>query len=253
MPKQHTPVTIRDPHRVVRFGSRVGTSTGRALSNFHKITLRLHRRDYPSLVLETFPLLKERFPDEETEAVFTSTEAAWQALKARNLYTFRRFESHGDIGGEVTPASFAPFLPKKWRTDLEKRQSKYFYWIESKHGIRYDNVGIISKMAANPKYGKVLQLGPENMQYDREYLAPDIEKAVWIALLKAKVDQNRCIRDILKTRKGCQFVEFSRSAKARHESGKKEDYWAGYDDVQGGKIYGINRMGHFIELLAKEF
>lgn len=252
MPKQHTPRPIRDPRRVMRFGSRTANGPGRALSNFHKIVLRLRRDDFSLAVLERFPLLKERFPDKETEAEFTSTESAWQALKARNLKTYRRFESTGDIGGPVTPASFVPFLPKKHQENLAKRQAKYTFWIESKSGIRYNNVGIIPKMATNPKYRRALGFSKDDMAYEHEYLDPEIEKSVWMTLLRAKVRQNRHIRDILATHKGYQFVEFSRSAKARHLKGAKEDYWAGYDDAQEGKIYGLNRMGQFMETLVEE-
>lgn len=191
MPKQFNPVRIRDPKKVMRFGSRTGTPSSRALSNFQKITLVLNRAHFSPLLLKEFPILAERFPDEAAHATFTSTEAAWQALKARDLITFGRFEASGDLGeGSPTPASFAPFLPRIHQDNRAKLAAKYHHWIESKKGIRYDNVGIIPKMAANPKYRIALGLGPDSVAYDREYLHPNVEEEIWMVLLRAKADQN---------------------------------------------------------------
>jgi hypothetical protein len=248
MPKQTSLKSVRDKKRVFRFGSKT-KDTGRLMSNFHRSNVVLRKTDFSESVLSHFKVLRKRL--EEGEATFTSSEAAWQALKAGNLKTFRRFEKDGDIGKEPTLESFLPFLPKSKQND-EECQKKYAYWIKNKNGTDFGNIGIIPKMAVKKQRFKALGLESTDIIEDNEFLPTELEEDVWMTILRAKAKKNYLFWNALNVRHGFQFIELSIGAKRRYLKNGTEDYWAGYNDNDTGIIYGKNRMGEIMEKLAKE-
>lgn len=242
--KQTPPAPAAQRWPVYYFGSGMSESQ-RLLSNFMGCSLKLTLADFSEEVLVAFPILRERLAI--GPAQFSSTEAAWQALKAKTMAVFKRFEVDGDIGGKMTADSFLPFVPTKSKrgSAIRLAESKHAYW--AKRGC----VGIISKMAVNVKYAKAMGLGEAELARGREYLPSVLEKNVWLPLLRAKMRQNSHIREELRNNAQSQFVEYSRTAKYSEENGKEGDYWAGSVDSEG-RLSGGNRMGQFMQMIAME-
>lgn len=244
---KYSPTAIRDKTKVTRFGSRMGPKS-RLLSNFAPSQVVLRQNDFSSRLLTRFPILAARLRRApENQIRFTTSESAWQALKARNLTTFERFESTGDIGCSPTADSFLPLLPKSKRTP-EVAKGKFNYWIGT-----FNAFGIVPKMATHdsPARRNALNLAPDDLDYSKEYLDAAIEKEVWMVILRAKARDNAEYVDSLVKHAGCQFVEFESKAKYNHENPKRsETYWSGMDE--DGVIYGGNRMGCFLEELAQK-
>lgn len=248
MPKQlrrYQPVTIRDKTKVFRFGSGL-SATRRKLSNFHRSPLVLRESDFESKILTRFPVLFRRLREKGDEGVrFLSSEAAWQAVKARNGHTFRRFEAEGDLGKDPTPKDFLKQLTGKKKT-LAEAEKKYTYWIEKRQCV-----GILPKLAANPAKKKHFGLTAGDFDYEREYLTEDIEESVWGSILRSKAASDADFDSLLKQHRGWQFVEFGRRCRSDHfEKTRSENHWAGFDD--GEKIFGGNRMGQLMEKLSEK-
>jgi predicted NAD-dependent protein-ADP-ribosyltransferase YbiA (DUF1768 family) len=172
---------------------------------------------------------------ENHEAVFPTSEHVWQSLKALDLTTFREFTVSGRFGAWDSNV----FVATK-RGDVDKGKRGMTHW------MRKDMLGIQAKLAANPKHGKALELGATKMNYVRERLASDVERTVWLAILRLKYGQNVSALHALRgTGAATHLVEFDRSGAKSH--------WGGCMRAADGKLVGENVMGLFTMEIRREF
>jgi predicted NAD-dependent protein-ADP-ribosyltransferase YbiA (DUF1768 family) len=165
-------------------------------------------------------------------AEFPSSEHLWHALKATDVETFRRFVV-GGVLAECDASVFDVFFPGKGA-------AKRAYW------MRKDNVGIIPKMAANPKYAKRLGFSKRRpLEYARERLPYGVERAVWMTTLRLKYKQNAKHRAVLLSTGKRTLVEFDRSAS------RAPVHWGGL--ITGdGTLLGENVMGDYTTAIREE-
>ena len=162
---------------------------------------------------------------------FPSSEHVWQALKAYDQETFEAFCDDGRF--TTVEAVFLPLFGR----DPPKAQRKILYW--TSRGM----VGIAAKMAVNPKYWAALGLGRKAILVGREQLDPDLERDVWLAILRAKFEQNPALAEVLcGTGEGTTLVEFDRCAGVA-------TYWGARRDHTTGQIIGRNVMGQYLMAL----
>ncbi len=209
-------------------------STNRWASNFWRclIALNTERADALACVNPDFPQWTARCTQEHGRCVFISTEHAWQALKARDYDTFMRFTERGDLSA---------FSPNFWvRIGLLAIDAarKFQFW--SRLGPM---VGILAKLATNPKYGAALQLGNLHMMYTREHLPANDERAVWMILLRSKFLHGSDLRAQLKATGTSTIIEFDRLASPTHAS-----YWGGRM-LPSGHVIGANTMGQYLMIV----
>lgn len=229
------------------------------LSNFYKCDLALTADLFDARVLAQFPILRARF-EEQSQLLFDSTEAAWQALKAANLATFVRFEQGGDLGSLTGVRSFFPFVSKnpKKGTQMDLAVKKHQYWMGRYAVGDVRNklaVGIIPKMAVKnvgPRWRR-LGIAATDMVPANEWLMPEIEALVWKPLLHAKLKQNPKIWALAASHASEYFLEFDRSAKRLDEAGGTHRvYWGGMVDAKTRQLYGSNRMGVLLKEVVIE-
>lgn len=162
---------------------------------------------------------------------YPSSEHAFQSEYIVHSESRHRFEVDGDLGSLNAFKKYENiFIKKGSKSNVE---SKLKYWGRKKNG-KVEMVGIIAKMAIDPKRAKLLNIKLIN-EKDR---VDQIE--LFKKLLKAKVEQCKVYRDILISTKDYTLVEFDRFAKNKSLSGN-ETFWTGM--VEGDKIYGKNKQG----------
>ncbi len=232
------------------FGSNASGDM-KKLSNFFACPVRLTRAD-----LVSTPVLSTLVPDLSEwlgadGLVFPSSEHLWQALKARNAPTLRRFAVGGDLAilspGLFQRTTLLAQARKVWRgkgdtiVSLKKLDGaslkKVVYW--EKRGV-----GIAAKLASKEAYGQTLELGPEHMDYARETLAPDVERAIWLLVLRLKFEQNPALGDLLLSTQGHTLVEFDKAG-ARLD-GPVKVKWGAYVDPTTHCLRGQNVMGTYL-------
>jgi len=173
-------------------------------------------------------------------ATFVSSEHCWQSIKATNRRTFNRFTATGDWS-QFTPDSFHPFLKLK-KADKNDSQkvadgcAKMF-----KMWSRKQCVGILAKMAVNPTYRAACGFSMVDIQYQREWLAPEVEKAIWSVILTQKFSQNPALKQRLLATRGVYLLEFDRGA----AQVGRQVHWGGYITPQG-QLLGANVMGIYL-------
>jgi len=201
-----------------------------SLSNFATLAagLRLRAEDVTNEMLTVCPSLRTWLAP--GPAIFSSSEALWQALKARNVFTFRAFTADGRFGQwslvffeAVYGATIAADKLKFWRG--------------------CDAVGIVAKLASNPAYRKKLGLAAEDLDYAREHLDPGIEQSVWLTILKLKFQQNSRNRECLIGTGVSTLIEFEKSAQ------RSGSHWGGLVSKKDGLFYGENVMGRYLMLV----
>src|SRR5262245_25965046 len=137
------------------------------LSNFSAVELVFTDTHICPEMIAVNPLLGEWMAGRAV--YFPSSEHLWQALKAKTFNTFLAFSTGGRLsGGDVLNAIYR-----------EKGLRKWVWW------MRKSCVGIAAKLAANPKHAVVLDLVGK-MDYRRERLLPQVELAIWLAILRLK-------------------------------------------------------------------
>jgi hypothetical protein len=172
---------------------------------------------------------------------FDTSEAFWQALKAKDARTFLRFARGGDL------ADFSPQFWVRLGMTPDKAAKKYTTWAKRKGNL----AGIVCKLASNAKHGRKLGLSEANYAYEREFLAPDVEHAVWLALLACKYAQNPELAAALRATAPAKIVEVDNKARAWELSGQRRAYWGGYWDEHEQRLYGENKMGQYVQAVRE--
>ena len=230
------------------FGSNVSAPFHK-LSNFHAAPVTILEEDLGFGFDQVNPNFRSWIRAKKGHAVFPSIEHAWHALKATNQSTFAKFLVGGAFARWDTEA-FAQFSkpdsndPEK---HIEKAKKQFKYWSAKQ------NVGIIAKLAANPKYLKTLGIKAISMNYSHERLAWHLEEDIWLTLLRLKYIQNEECRKVLigvfkidpknilaAFNEPKQLVEFDRSA------GRvgTQCYWGGC--IKDNAVVGLNTMGKYL-------
>lgn len=212
-------------------------STGKApynqLSNFFHAPITVTTKDVPVAMSQLCPGIREWLP-----ATFPTSEHLWQALKARDQATFLRFTTTGDLGA-WNPDVFAKTVAYLVKDKIEmaaRAQKKLAEWKKK------NNLGIQAKLAANPDYAQRLNLAG-HMNFEREHLAADVERIVWLAILKLKFRQNAGPRAVLLSTAGKRLIEFAPGAARRPE------HWGGLVTPGPGPltVVGDNVMGNYVQ------
>ena len=153
------------------------------------------------------------------EHSFPSVAHAWTALKATNQETLQLFASDGSLA-KLTPEAFWPFSKHPDRT--------HEYW------SAMDGVGVLAELAGKPKHAKALGI-IDGMDYGRELLEPELERAVWLQLLRLKYEQNPRHLRVLRATHSALLV--AHDPYARHWGGR----------VEQGQLVGDNAIGRYTE------
>lgn len=214
------------------------------LSNFAHITLSVTPLNLPPLLKTRCPALVKALEHSPTRALsFASLEHLYQGTKACDEATLLRFTTSGDLGS-WNPTIFDRTLVPKSIKNLDERANaalkKMNYWRKKKC------IGILAKLAANPKHGRVLQLGTQKMNYNMEILEPEDEQALWVAILKLKYTQNPSALEALLSTGDTLLIEFDKSARRTHV------HWGGLYDELTCTVLGDNVMGNYLTLVRKE-
>jgi predicted NAD-dependent protein-ADP-ribosyltransferase YbiA (DUF1768 family) len=213
------------------------------LSNFFYAPFVLKRSDVTMDMRAVCPGIVEWVPCGEEGLRFPTSEHLWQSLKATEKATFLRFTSDGDLG-RWNPDVFANSVA--WKKDPAKRArlvaEKLATWKAK------NNLGVQAKLAANADYAKRLGLDGGKMNFDREHLAPVIERAVWLVILRLKFRQNEGLLRVLLATRGKHLIERSISAIRLRREGKPLPHWEGMVDPDhaGLVIVGDNAMGNYL-------
>lgn len=191
------------------------------LSNFARAPIVVTRATltiHPALALAQ-PRLAE-FLTKQDGFTFPTSEHVWQSTKATTLGAFRAFTTEGRFG-RWDANIFAALYSK-----TDKAKAKFDYW------HKRDMLGIQAKLASSAKHAK--RLGVTDMDYSRETLAPDVERAVWLAILQLKFEWNATHAEVLRDTGEKQLVEFDKSA----------GHWGGF--IRDGALVGENVMGRYM-------
>lgn len=146
--------------------------------------------------------------------MYNSTEHAFQAQKYIKEQRYR-FSIDGDLGNIETG-----FLLVFGNDKCEKKKQ---FWMKK------NNIGIVAKMATNPKIGKKLGLIRDNNFKSSNEL--------WINILTSKFNIST-FKNILLQTKNNYLLEFDRSAE------RNNPIWAGI--IKNNKLYGDNLMGQYL-------
>ena len=216
------------------------------LSNFNRAPFTFTEDDIDVNLLRINPNLST-FSSALDSVVFQSTEHAWQALtKALDRATFERFVS-GDLS-RFDEAAFEPYNrpPKKPRKQSDAPKKSIVKTAASSLRVwaAKDNVGIVPKMAANPKNGKLVGLDSSKMNYDNEHLDARSEHDIWIKLLLLKFRQNKVHRDVLLATGDAYLLEFDRGAERAEAISGTKVHWGGM--IKDGRLFGDNAMGKYM-------
>ena len=145
---------------------------------------------------------------------YYSTEHAFQAQKYIKEQR-HRFSIDGDLGNIETG-----FLLVFGNDKCEKKKQ---FWMKK------DNIGIIAKMATNPKIGKKLGLIRDN-----NFVSSD---EFWINILTSKFNIPT-FKNILLQTENNYLLEFDRNAE------RTNPLWSGI--IKNNKLYGNNLMGQYL-------
>lgn len=159
------------------------------------------------------------------DIIYNSVEHAYQAQKFIKSDRIR-FSETGDLGDFSAFRTYGSIFFKK-SVDPE---NKIRYWSKK------NNIGIVAKMASNPKYAKQLRL-----TFEKEKSRKNIER-LFLNILLQKYSYKKYF-DVLIDTKNSLLIEFSRSAKRNYDNGSV-DMWTGM--VLDGKLYGENLMGQYL-------
>lgn len=224
-----------------------------SFSNFYYTSIEVTRatlgEDGVAALLAVCPSLCNWLDHPDEHHVFPSSEHVWQSLKATDSSTRYQFTTQGylgqwninhflDTGAEqkaLAKQHKAARLGKSYAgTALSEATASLAYW-QNKHMI-----GIVAKMAANPKHAEALEV-VDGMDYGRETLAPEVERAAWLAILHLKFTQNATLHADLLATGASQLVEFDRKAAAKQGS-----HWGGCYRKSDGVLCGENAMGQYL-------
>lgn len=174
-----------------------GTKKGACeLSNFYEVIVTIDGLTYPS------------------------AEHAYQAAKF-DLPTRRRFA----IGGDLASWSAMRFFVSEDKVD-----TKIAYW--KKKGM----IGILAKMASNPRHAKKAGLPPKKK----------VRQDIFLPILRCKYREGTVLCKLLLDTGTQYLVEFDRGAKRTetHPTKSRRSRWAGLvDGTDTSTLYGDNRMG----------
>jgi predicted NAD-dependent protein-ADP-ribosyltransferase YbiA (DUF1768 family) len=193
------------------------------LSNFYRAGITVTHRALPDTFVELNPALPSWMEIVGT-LEFSSSEHLWQALKAKKLHILQEF-TRGYRLGDLTPQSLMNFYP---RLTVDKLKRKYAHWAK-KH-----SVGIIAKLASNPKHAKKLGWTGDDMDYARERPSAELLKRVWLDILRLKYEQNPELRAILLETAQHPLQEFD----------CRGGFWGAC--MKKGQLVGGNTMGKFM-------
>jgi predicted NAD-dependent protein-ADP-ribosyltransferase YbiA (DUF1768 family) len=156
-------------------------------------------------------------------ANFSSAEHLWKSLQARDQDTFNQFLMDGRLG-KLTLETMTLVYPP---TEVA---SKFKYWSSK------NNVGIIAKLATNPK--RALSIGLKMLDTRNEHLEASVEEQIWIHILLLKFKQNPLHLAVLQSTGSSKLVEFDRYP-------KKTTHWGG--QYVNGELIGKNAMGRYMQ------
>jgi predicted NAD-dependent protein-ADP-ribosyltransferase YbiA (DUF1768 family) len=203
------------------------------LSNFSAATLVFTQSDICAGMRTTCPHIDAWMQDRMV--VFPSSEHLWQALKATTREAFVAFAVGGRCSGaEVLLGIYGDKGLDKWR-----------WW------MRKGNMGIAAKLAANPKRAVVLDL-VGRLDYSRERLAADVERDIWLTILRLKFKQSTTHRRALLETKERILIEFDKSA-TRASRGGGWVHWGGmWSKETQCVVGGENVMGGYLMEIRAE-
>lgn len=234
---------------VQAFFSNAASTVGKACTNFAKapFTISADMEEERLKTLETVcpPLGSWLRECPNQQASFSCSEALWQSLKATRKEVWDMFHDDGALTkfkGNGDPAEAMAFLPFI-KNDRTKAAKMYEHWNRKKM------VGIIYKMAVNPKYAKSLGLEEGDLNLDKETLSMEDEKAVWMVILRLKFDANPELKNLLLSTGDKYLLEFDRSA--AQDVKAPTVHWGGY--IKDGVLKGGNVMGRYLMALRSAY
>lgn len=176
-------------------------------------------------------------PFEINDLKFPSVEHGYQALCKCEPESWHRFAIGGDLAN--LESGLAQLVKP---TDLPK---KLKFW--GAKGNRKEMVGIVAKMAVEPKRAKGLGLELRSLPHDGRDL--EERKALFSELLVAKYQANADALAALLSTGNKVLIEFDRGAGRRTKAGDPP-LWTGL--VEEGTVLGQNVMGELMmEVRAK--
>lgn len=187
------------------------------LDNFSKAHIMLDAQTLTS-IHDVIPGFLGKIGD-----TFESSEHLWRATQAVDEQSYQRLTSLGTLGTLSTQAM------KLFYGD-DKAASKYDHWIKK------NNVGIVAKLAAEfPK-----RVGM-NMNSKLEKLPPLSERALWMAILRAKFTQNEEHKQALLGTGDAILYMFDFGA----ASAQRRAHWGAVEE--NGILTGDNAMGKYVQ------
>jgi predicted NAD-dependent protein-ADP-ribosyltransferase YbiA (DUF1768 family) len=212
------------------------------LSNFFHAPIVFKPSDVTPELRSVSPDLGQWLPAEGLR--FPTSEHLWQSLKSTDKATFLRFTCDGDLG-KWDPTVFAKSVA--YRKDPLAAATLALKKL--KHWSAKNNLGIQAKLAANPDYAARLGLDNGRMAFERERLAPAIERAVWLTILRLKFSQNEGPRKTLLSTRGKRLVEREIGAIRLLNAGKPVP-WGGLV-AEDGAVVGDNAMGKYVQAVRE--
>lgn len=161
-------------------------------------------------------------------AKFPSAEHLWKSLQARDQDTFNQFQIDGRLG-KLTLETMALVYPPS------EVASKFKYWSSK------NNVGIVAKLATNPKRAPLIGLKMLNTR--NEHLEAFVEEEIWVCILLLKFKQNPLHLAVLQSTGSSKLVEFDRYP-------KKTTHWGG--QYVNGELVGENAMGRYMQIVREK-
>lgn len=237
--------------KFVYFGSG-GSIKG--LSNLYEAPITLTMQNLYASLKKRQPQLENWLNSHQGRLEFPSVEHLYQGLKAKDLSTFLRFTSEGDLSfwsakffGKTTSlkkrAKYAKKLGKPVKS-LTAEEYEHLTQQDMAYWKTKNLIGIMPKLASNPSYGKALNLGVDKMDYASERLDALLEHDLWIDLENLKYIQNPPLALLLFETGNKTLVEFDKGATKHHS------HWGGL--VKNNAIVGDNVMGKYLmEIRAK--
>lgn len=198
------------------------------LSNFNAATIIFTANDICAEMRMVCPRIDEWM--HERMVAFPSSEHLWQALKATTREAFVSFAVGGRCSGvEVLLGIYGDKGLAKWR-----------WW------MRKGNVGIAAKLAANPTHKVVLDL-VGRMDYTRERLDADVERGIWLAILRLKFKKSINHRQVLLNTGNALLIEFDKGTVRNGGA-----HWGGMWNKETQRVIGENVMGRYLMEIRRE-
>lgn len=257
-------------------------SVFRALSNFSGVTICVTLDGLATAIKERQPLLSAWLAQNGGRATFPSSEHLYQSLKARHFDAFRAFTIAEDGASDTRLGTWClehfinirmlkaglAFVSAKGGARVDARKNQKETGAEKIDAIvraamgefngwaARNMIGIQAKYAVSETHCRAFGFAGADIDFNSEWLAPEKERALWLAIEDLKYAQNAPERAILLGTDGADLIEFSRGA-CQTAPSKRHEHWAGalkWDAAHGAlQLVGDNAMGGYLMALREQY